>query len=98
MITLSDVGGLPPTIDGRLAADVLGCSYWSLLEQVKAGTCPVEPLRLGARLRWSTVAILRAVGIDPLHDEGAAPTAAPVAALTNVPATIMKRGHADATA
>lgn len=53
-----------PTIDGHETARILGCSYWSLLEQVKAGTCPVEPLRLGRKLMWPTAKVLAAVGLN----------------------------------
>jgi hypothetical protein len=63
-LTLDDLRDLPPTLDGRQVAEILGCSYWSLLEQVKFGRCPVEPLRLGRNLRWPTVAVLRVIGID----------------------------------
>lgn len=61
---LSDIAALPPTLDGHQVAEMLGCSYWSLLEQVKAGKAPVEPIHLGRNLRWPTVAVLRVVGID----------------------------------
>jgi hypothetical protein len=55
---------LPPTLNGRQTALIFGCSYWSLLEQVKRGDCPVEPLRLGRNLRWPTTRVLAAVGIE----------------------------------
>ncbi len=61
---LSDLADLPATIDARQLADLFGCSYWSVLEQVKAGTCPVAPLRLGRKLRWSTAAVLRLLEAD----------------------------------
>jgi hypothetical protein len=61
---LGDLRDLAPTLNGHLTAEILGCSYWSLLEQVKAGTTPVEPIRLGRNLRWPTIAVLRAVGVD----------------------------------
>lgn len=61
---LSEVDDLPPTLDGHQAAELLGCSYWHLLELVKRGEAPVEPLRLGRSLRWPTAAVLRALGID----------------------------------
>lgn len=52
------------TLDAKEAAAVLGVSTWTLYETVKAGTCPVEPLRVGKRLRWPTALVLRAVGIS----------------------------------
>lgn len=61
---LNELQDLPPTLDGRTTAQIWGCSYWSLLDQVKAGTCPVKPLRLGRKLRWPTTLVLRAVGVS----------------------------------
>ena len=55
---LGEVPNLPTVLDGRVTAELFGCSYWSLLEQVKAGTCPVAPLRLGRKLMWPTAARL----------------------------------------
>ena len=63
-LTLENLRNLPPTLDGRQTAELLGCSYWSLLQQVKAGTCPVEPLRLGRCLRWPTSAVLKVLHLD----------------------------------
>ena len=63
-LTLADCQHLPPTLDGHQTAEILGCSYWMLLELVKAGRAPVEPLRLGRRLRWPTIAVLAVVGIQ----------------------------------
>ena len=60
----AELHDLPPTLDGHQTAEIFGCSYWSLLEQVKTGTSPVEPIRLGRNLRWATVAVLRVVGVD----------------------------------
>ncbi len=61
---LADLADLPPTLDGHRTAEILGCSYWSLLEQVKAGVCPVEPIRLGRNLRWPTATVLRTIGLE----------------------------------
>lgn len=75
MIRLDDVGSLPTTLDGHQVAEVFGVSYWGLLELVKRGDAPVAPLRLGRKLRWSTVAVLAAVGI-PLQRDTAGPSKA----------------------
>lgn len=64
MIRLDELGSLPTTLDGHQAADIFGVSYWLLLELAKRGEAPVEPLRLGRKLRWSTIAVLAAVGIE----------------------------------
>lgn len=61
-----DVRDLPTTTTLRAeqVAELLGCSTWSLYEQVKAGTCPVEPIRLGRRLVWPTAKVLALLGLD----------------------------------
>ena len=64
-IRMSGLADLPPTLDGRQVAELFGCSYWSLLEQVKDGACPVAPLRLGRKLRWPTAQVLRVLGVEP---------------------------------
>ena len=67
-MTRDDAAQLPTTIDGHQVAELWGCSYWSVLEQVRAGTCPVEPLRLGRKLRWPTALVLLSVGIHPTSE------------------------------
>jgi hypothetical protein len=64
IIRLADGTELPPTLDGHQVADLFGISYWSLLGQVRAGTCPVTPLRLGRKIKWSTASVLRALGLE----------------------------------
>ncbi|MDQ3641493.1 MAG: hypothetical protein M3450_08535 [Actinomycetota bacterium] len=63
-MTREEAALLPTTIDGHQVAELWGCSYWSVLDQVKAGTCPVAPLRLGRKLRWPTAMVLASVGIE----------------------------------
>lgn len=55
---------LPPTLSATGAGGVWGCSEWTVRQHVGDGTLPVEPLRLGRLLRWSTVAVYLSVGID----------------------------------
>jgi predicted site-specific integrase-resolvase len=55
---------LPPTLDASQTAELLGVSYWTLLRAVKAGTSPVEPLRVGRSLRFATARVLAALGIE----------------------------------
>lgn len=81
---LRDVGSLPPTLDGHQVADLFGCSYWGLLDLVKSGSCPVEPLRLGRKLRWPTAEVLRVLGVEmgepgPLNPGSAAADQTPAA-------------------
>lgn len=61
---LGDLSELPSVLDGRQLAEILDVSYWSVLEMVKAGTCPVEPIRVGRLIRFSTAAVLRALGVE----------------------------------
>jgi len=65
VLTLDDGGELPPTLDGHQVAELLGCSYWGLLEMVKRDECPVAPLRLGRKLRWPTALVLGVLGLGP---------------------------------
>ena len=69
---IADIGDLAPTLSGHEAAELLGVHYETLLAAVHAGTCPVQPLRLGRRLRWPTAPVLKAVGLypHPENDEG----------------------------
>lgn len=62
---LAHPGDAPATVDGRVAAEVLGSNYWSLLDTVKRGTCPVPHLRVGRSIRFPTRPLLEAVGIRP---------------------------------
>lgn len=55
---------LPPTLDANTTAELFGVSYWTLLRAVKAGTSPVEPLRVGRSLRFSTARVVAVLGID----------------------------------
>jgi len=70
---LADLGDLPPTLSTEQAAEVLGCGVDHLWKLAREGGAPVEPLRLGHRLRWPTVAVLRSIGIDPEVGEVQAP-------------------------
>lgn len=62
-MTRDEAAQLPTTIDGHQVADLWGCSYWCVLEQVRSETCPVAPLRLGRKLRWPTAKVLASVGL-----------------------------------
>lgn len=75
-MNLADVPSLPTILDGHKTAELLGCSYWHLLELVKRGDAPVEPLRLGRRLVWPTARVLEVLGLD--RDRGPVMTPGPV--------------------
>jgi hypothetical protein len=61
---LSDLPSLPTTLDAGQTADIYGVSKWQLYELVKAGSCPVAPIRLGRRMVWPTAAVLRSIGVQ----------------------------------
>ena len=63
------VDELAPTLSTDEAADLFGCTPDTLYELVKRGEAPVEPLRLGRRLRWPTRKVLAVLGIEPTHTE-----------------------------
>ena len=63
-LTLENLRNLPATLDARQVADVWGCSPWAVYQMVRAGDVPVQPLRLGRKLRWPTSLVLRSVGLD----------------------------------
>lgn len=62
---ISEVGGLPPTLNTAEAAEVYGCSVDHLWALVRSGNAPVEPLHLGRKLVWPTAVVLRSLGLDP---------------------------------
>jgi hypothetical protein len=64
-VNLSELRELPPTLDAQKVAELLNISYWTLLQQVRRGAAPVEPLNLGRYKRFRTVDVLRVLGIDP---------------------------------
>ena len=56
VITLANLDALPPTLRDAEAAEIWGISVDSVGELARAGAAPVEPLTLGRRRVWSTVA------------------------------------------
>lgn len=69
---LADVAGLPPTLTTEQAAEMLGVSKDHLWKLAREGTAPVEPLRLGASLRWPTARLADLLGLDlttPTHNQ-----------------------------
>jgi predicted DNA-binding transcriptional regulator AlpA len=76
---LRDVESLPPTLDTHQAAEILGCSADHLWALVREDQAPIEPLRLGRKLRWPTARLLALVGIDPTSERGTTGACTPVA-------------------
>lgn len=60
---LADPASAPATVNGRVAAVLLGSNYWSLLTTVREGTCPVPALRIGRSIRFPTRPLLATLGV-----------------------------------
>lgn len=72
--TLASIGELPVSLTTHQAAELLGVGYETLLDAVREGRAPVEPLRVGRRLVWPTARVLAALGLSPPGlGRGAAP-------------------------
>ena len=52
------------TMSTAQAAELLGCSVERLQQQRGKGTLSVEPLELGRRLRWPTLLVVQAIGVE----------------------------------
>jgi len=59
------LGDRPPTLSTEEAAGLLGVTPYVLYKQVKAGTAPIEPIRLGRLLKWPTKNLLDLLGLSP---------------------------------
>jgi predicted DNA-binding transcriptional regulator AlpA len=57
----------PLTVNTETAAQVLGISTWALYQAANAGTCPIEPIRIGRRLVWSKARLAELLGIDSIE-------------------------------
>lgn len=65
---------LPATVDLVTAARALGIGRTSAYQLARAGELPVPVLRLGARYRVPTAALLSALGVSPLESAPGADT------------------------
>jgi predicted DNA-binding transcriptional regulator AlpA len=50
-------------VDVDVVAAALGVSKWSVYDQVRAGTFPIEPIRLGRSIRFRVSDVCALVGI-----------------------------------
>lgn len=62
---LADLLALPPTVDVREAAAVLGVSRDALYDALTAGTAPVRTVRVGRVIRVPVPALLDVLGATP---------------------------------
>jgi predicted DNA-binding transcriptional regulator AlpA len=64
-VTEVGVGGVRSfTMKADEVAAVWSCSTWLVYRMVNDGTCPVEPIRLGARkLVWPRASVERSLGL-----------------------------------
>ena len=59
----------PATITAEEFARLLGVAPWTVYQSVRQGTCPVEPIRVGARrMVWSSARVAAMLGLDSLDD------------------------------
>lgn len=73
MKRLAWLGDLPPTLSTEEVAGMFGCGVDHLWRLAREGSAPVEPLRLGRKLRWPTAKVLASLGLDPETGEAVAP-------------------------
>ena len=66
VIRLANGTELPPALDAPALAHLFGVGVDHVYALVRAGDCPVEPLRWGRCLRWPTVPVLKTLGLDHL--------------------------------
>jgi hypothetical protein len=62
-VRLADLAGLPPTLTTDETAVLLRVSTEHLWALARSGQAPVEPIRVGRRLRWPTAKVLGVLGI-----------------------------------
>lgn len=55
------------TMSTAEVAELFGCSPERLQSERGQGTLPVEPLQLGRRLRWPTVLVAAALGLEAVQ-------------------------------
>jgi predicted DNA-binding transcriptional regulator AlpA len=54
------------TITAEEFAQLLGIAPWTIYQSVRAGTCPVEPIRVGRRMVWSSAQVACLLGVESL--------------------------------
>ena len=57
--------GLPATRDVKGCARLVGVHPETVYESLRNGTFPVQPIRIGRTVRFSTMRVLDELGIDP---------------------------------
>ncbi len=62
--TIGSIRDLPAVLTTEQAADLLGVGKDHLWALARAGSAPVQPLRLGRALRWPTAPLLALLGLD----------------------------------
>ncbi|GAA3829016.1 hypothetical protein GCM10022380_54450 [Amycolatopsis tucumanensis] len=66
-LRIEQVLAMPPTIDVPTAGAVLGMNRDKAYKLVRDGEFPLPILRVGKRLRVSTDALLKYLGVEPDH-------------------------------
>ncbi len=63
----------PTTVGVDVVARAWGASAWAIYEGARRGDLPVMPMRIGRKMVWQTMGVLRSIG---LAGDGEAPPAA----------------------
>jgi excisionase family DNA binding protein len=71
-LTRAELLELPATVDLVTAAQALGIGRTTAYQLARAGDLPLPVLRLGARYRVPTAALLQVLGISPDRKAGEA--------------------------
>jgi predicted DNA-binding transcriptional regulator AlpA len=63
ILRADDIDQLPLTLSTEQFAGAVGGSVWGIYDLVKRGASPIEPLRLGRKMRWRTADVLDLLGV-----------------------------------
>jgi predicted DNA-binding transcriptional regulator AlpA len=68
-LSLKDLTSLPPTIDLKTAAQILGIGRTAAYALVRAGHWPTPVVRAGRLIRVPTAPLLHLLGLNQLHED-----------------------------
>jgi predicted DNA-binding transcriptional regulator AlpA len=68
-LSLEDLASLPPTVDLRTAAQILGIGRTAAYALVRAGHWPTPVIRAGRLIRVPTAPLLHLIGIRAPNEE-----------------------------
>ena len=62
--TSVQMGDLPAVLEAGPVAGLVGVSKWALYDAVKRGDFPIQPIRVGRRLKFRTTEVLTLIGVS----------------------------------